>query len=104
MKIKHHGCVKVNHAIIIKEYPDLVTIGVDLSSKRAEIESYWYEGDDLDGIALGSNPETLYLVKGVSKDKRTVIEFPKYRKYWRVFSADISRYTLNVCLIKEDQK
>lgn len=92
--IIQQGAPRVNVAWIKASSETVAAIFVDLHSKRCDI-------DDLDGqIRIRAIPEiSLHLDDAKPVNSETVIAFPEFAG-WEVFLAEISRYTLRVCLVK----
>lgn len=93
------GAVSVNEAHIHREGPGVVAIYLDLNSKRADILCTGSNG--FPSVTLGANNETLHLDETKDPESLTEVEFTGYPG-WRVFSADLARYTLAVCLVTDE--
>ena len=97
VRVIHQGSVVVNNAFIINQSENVIALIVDLASKWAHIDSY-FSGPDVRGISLGASGNTSYPHK--TKFGTTEITFPKFKGY-DIFCANISKYTLSVCLLKD---
>jgi len=100
VRVVHQGAVRVNVAHRHASGPRCVAVYVDLHSKYAEIGCLMSGDDCAPGVVLDANAETLHLARGHKRTEGTEISFPEYRG-WQVFCADLARYTLAVCLVKE---
>lgn len=89
-KVDTQGSVKVEHAYIWRSAPGLVAIGVQ-TVKRSILEATGGGDDDGPTIILATNEED---------DNPTVISFPHYAD-WDIWSADVSKYTVHLCLYKK---
>ena len=98
IEILDQGCVKVNDGYVVKKCENIVAISVDLDTKYAEI--LMSSNHNNIELYLCATDTTLNLLEDKDKDSSTAISFPHY-KGWKLFAADIHRYTLAVCLIKE---
>jgi hypothetical protein len=100
LSIRQQGAVIVNGAIVVRESPDIACISVDLRSKRAQISGVCGDLEGTPELMLSASAETLHLDETKAMDEETLIGFPEFNG-WRVFAADLSRYTLSVCLVRE---
>lgn len=91
------GAPLVNHAWLHAK--NMVAIYIDMRSKRCDVLT---TGSDcgIPMVMLWAGDDALHLDETKPRNMPTVISFPDYRG-WDVFSAECSRYTLSVCLIKE---
>lgn len=87
----------INGGYVAAVGENVVAIEIDMKSKRCEVmgESATEEGEPVIWIE-GTN--ALYLKKGHEKEE-TRVAFPDY-KGWRIFSAQICRYTFRVCFVR----
>lgn len=99
IEIIHQGCVKVNGGYIQEDSSNIACLYVDLGTKYAEIDATATYDERVD-IFLSATELSMHLLEGKDEYDRTVVSFPEY-KGWKLFAADIHRYTLAVCLIKE---
>jgi hypothetical protein len=94
IRVVHKGNVKINHAFVYKESPDIVLILVDMKEKWAKTQG-------------SSNTSTSKHTFIVSKNEDDSGEdwkefyFPEYND-WKHFSSHISRYTMFITLTKGD--
>lgn len=103
--IKTQGGPRIDTGTIVAEGENVVALSIDLHSKYCEV--VWLGADEkgVPLIGLFRTERSLYLTRG-KQDKITEIIFPTFApdpdgKTWQVWSADCSRYTLRVCLVKE---
>ncbi len=101
-KVERKGDPTINHCLLLAGNKSVVAIDVDIEEKHCTIA---YTGANGDTPLIG-------LLKASSDDKKynpTEIIFPEYRG-WSLWTANISRYTVAICLInldylnKEDSK
>ncbi len=92
------GEVCVNQFNIEARSDNVVAIYGDLHTKRAVVEGH-INSDDMPGILLGATFETLKTDEAKA-GQSTAVYFPTF-KGWRVHCADVSRYTVAVCLVKQ---
>lgn len=88
----HAGSVIVNGAWIQQDGADVKAVGVDLSTKRAEI-SYTSDVPEI-GLDVGCGSLHGSGVHGV-----TILRFPTLVG-WQIWSADVSRYTVHICFVR----
>lgn len=83
----------MNVAWIKARGESVAAIFVDLHSKRCDV-------DDCDGqIRIRAIPDiSLHLDESKPIDAETIIELPEFSG-WEVFLAEISKYTLRICLV-----
>lgn len=97
-KVIHQGAMVINHGYIYEHSENICAIAIDMKSKRGEVI-----GDGMDNgipsVIIGANEESLKLHKTKPKDSMTEIEFPNHKGF-TVWSAQISKYTIRVCLVK----
>ena len=99
--IKAQGGPRVNAGNIVAEGKNVVALSVDLHSKYCEVG--WVGSDKGTPIVgITRTERSLGLEKG-KKDQVTELIFPTF-KGWEVWSANCSRYTLRVCLVKLDSE
>ena len=95
LRIARQGAVRVNTAVICLRSDNIACIYVDLHSKYATISGVGYDDE--------SGPCLYLQAKDDAKCIETVVEFPEFMG-WQVFATDgPARYTLSVCLVKEEQ-
>lgn len=99
-KIAAQGGVIVNKGFILagSKESGVIAVQIDLTTKRAEVAVYG-DNDGIPLLFLCANEYTLKLIQGKEK-QLTEISFPDY-KDWICFCAEISKYTLNLCLVKK---
>lgn len=83
-------------AVIMARYKNFAALIVDLKSKYAQVCGS--SVDDYCGVILDATKDTLFTDKK-RKNLFTEISFPEFVG-WRVFAAEVSKYTLKVCLMK----
>lgn len=99
-KILHQGAPVINGASVREISKRIIAIEVDMKSKYCDIDSYEPGGDDEPcGLYIIANKESLNLNKKAKLNEPTYIQFPQFVG-WSIFSANTSRYTVRVCLIK----
>lgn len=98
--IVQQGGPIANHAFFRAEGGNVVAIGIDMGSKNCETSSSGAGMiiPDAPFIVIESGENGNRLKEGLEKQD-TIIEFPKYAG-WTVWSAECSRYTVAVCLVK----
>jgi hypothetical protein len=94
----------VNEGWVIAQGDDLAAIEIDLLTKRCVVECtacipYGETGQLIPSVVIGADENTLHIDEDL-RDSPTHIVFPEYAG-WRVWAADIARYTLSLCLIRE---
>lgn len=99
IEIIHQGCIKVNGGYIKEDSSNIVCLYVNLVTKYAEIGATANYDGRVD-IFLSPTEQSIHLLEGKEEFDWTVISFPEY-KGWKLFAADIYRYTLAVCLVKD---
>lgn len=94
------GAPLVNEGWVVAEGKNVVALEIDLHSKRCEAGAKTSGGNpDIPGLFIDATEGSLHL--GTEpRETPTWIRFPEYVD-WRVWCADIARYTLNVCLVKQ---
>lgn len=101
MRVVNEGAIVVNHC---SPYPSsgIVALCIDLEQKYSEIVATGSTGE-IPCIVIGANEHTIGFGKGADRSKTTEIEFPEFSG-WFVFCAEISKYTLSVCLVKREDE
>ena len=94
--IKQGGPI-IEFGRILLKTPKIIAIDITLISKRCLLSGTLH-GDLPPQLFLMGNEDSIGLKEG-DEDKETTIELPEYEN-WDVFASSISRYTLNVCLMK----
>jgi len=99
------GSPRVNCAFLAGSYglkkekkPLSVAIGVDMKDKRCEVTGHVSDPDRGPGICIEIGEEEQGKSKGIFKP--TIVYFPEYKDY-TVWCADVSKYTVAVCLIRK---
>lgn len=100
IEITYQGPVRVNAAHIHKAREDVVCIYIDMHSKYAVVDCSISGEGDPPAIFMSANKRTLHVDESKSMDESTCIEFTDYPG-WRVFAADVSRYAVAVCLVRD---
>ena len=91
------GCIIVNTATMVFYCDTVALISVDLTSKYAVINGCIEGGGDGPSILLSKDSDTIQTDDLLEEDSQ--IEFKDFVGYG-VFSATVTKYTLNVCLVK----
>ena len=84
------GDIEINDAWIVKLDKHIVAITIDLKTKNCLVST----GVD------NNNCKTITLSNSIN-EKLTTIELPQF-KDWDFFSIESYRYTINLCLIKNE--
>lgn len=100
IKIKVQGRPQINNGFVYKEGEEIALLSIDARTKRGEVCCHLYE-DDIPGISIIPVEESLHL-KEDAKSEYTDFYFPEF-KGWKVCMAEYCRYTISVCLIKEEE-
>lgn len=100
IEITQQGAPAVNFGWVHKLGKGIVAIGIDLQSKYCNLMACTNGDSDGPGVILVADKNTLYLKRGKSVEELTWIQFPEYQG-WNIWCAQIGRYTLSICLIKE---
>lgn len=99
IKVTHQGSPAVNtDSVYWKKYDEVILLTIGMRSKYCEILG---QGPD-NMITIVANERSMHLMDGVDRDEPTDIELTGYNEGWRIFLAEISRYTLRICLEKEN--
>lgn len=98
MRVTLQGAVEVNFAVVKRDYGDCLLAYVDLHSKHAILDCVG--SSDVDGpiLYLVADENTQNIDEKKPRDSVTVIEFHEHKR-WRVFCANISRYTISITLV-----
>lgn len=94
VRVIRKGNVKINHAFVYKESPDIVLILVDLKQK-------WVKSQ---GRSNTSTTKSTFIISQNEEDAGEnwkEFYFPEYND-WKYFSSHISRYTMFITLTKGD--
>lgn len=99
--ITSDGPIRVNSVKITRQSDSIIAISADLAAKYAS-----YDGDTQTdngpAIMLGVEKDTLHYDNEAYLDgKTTLLSFPEYIG-WSVWCAEVVRYTLRVCLVKDN--
>jgi len=99
LKIKKtkQGAPIVNNGWIRIDGEYIVALCIDLKSKYCDVSAT--SSGIFPGIVISTTGQSLHLHKKKTGD--TWIEFPQYAG-WDVWCSNIQRYTLSICLIKEE--
>ena len=99
VKITNQGgpMLSDDKALIERQGKDVIAASIDMRSKRAVL--YGNGLNDYPIILIGADEDTLNLKKGKEKEL-TEIAFPELRG-WRIWTANISRYTLFICFTRK---
>jgi hypothetical protein len=93
------GAIQINHAYVYQGSSVVSAIAVDMKTKRADV---LYSGCDENGfptIALEANEDSCHLKEDVEREAPTEICFSQF-KGWCVWSVNVSKYTMTVCLVR----
>ena len=94
VRVVRKGNVKINHAFVYRESPDIVLILVDMKEK-------WVKSQ---GSGCHGKNSVYYVSKNEDDDSLEnwkEFYFPEYND-WKHFSSHISRYTMFITLTKGD--
>jgi hypothetical protein len=94
VRVIRKGNVKINHAFVYKESPDIVLILIDLKQK-------WVKSR---GSSNTSTTKSTFIISQNEDDAGEnwkEFYFPEYSD-WRYFSSHFSRYTMFITLTKGD--
>ena len=101
LHIKEHGAVRVNHAYIHCEAPEIACIYMDLHSKRVCEPMIGGSDDGPPALYFHAGDDGIKLDESKPRDSLTVVEFPEYPG-WSVFACDgPARYTVALTLVKK---
>lgn len=99
IKIVTQGAPVINAGSVYSKGADVVALEIDLHSKYCEVSAT--SGGEFPGIFIDANERSLELDKTKSVEESTFIEFPQYAG-WNVWCSGIGRYTLSVCLVRNN--
>lgn len=99
-RVIRQGAPIINSGNIIRKSKNIVLLEIDLKSKYCEVDCLFKDDEGNFGIHIGTTKHSIHLNTGVKKDEPTVIEFSNSNG-WGIYLANISRYTLRICLIRE---
>ena len=102
-RILHQGAMLINRSLVYERSKNICAIIVDMKSKRGDILCDGSHDDGSPTIAVESVKSSVHLNPKTSADDPTEIAFTDF-KGWTVWSATVSKYTIYVCLVKEQQK
>ena len=91
----------VNSAMELRRGPGVVAISVDLRTKYCEVEACCGGSEEPPSIYIGATGRSLRADHEPERTGSTEIIFPEFVG-WSVWAAEVSRYTLAVCLIKHE--
>jgi len=95
--VTHQGAPLINaDNVIEKVNGNIALLTIDMASKHCEIMGHMDSA-----IVVCANEYSIHLNKDVDRSEPTDLELTKY-KGWRIFLSDVSRYTLRVCLVRDD--
>jgi hypothetical protein len=102
LRLTAQGAVRVNAAMVVRDYGDCVLAHVDLDSKRAVLDCTSSGDGEGPRLYLSADEHTLNVDENQPRDAATVVEFCELRG-WHVFCAEgPGRYTLTVTLLAPD--
>jgi hypothetical protein len=98
--VLEQGSPVISSAYYIEKKPTIVAIEIDLRSKYCEVSA---SGSDSSGpfLAISACKESIKLNELVERDAETIISLPEFVG-WETFSISVARYSVKICLIKED--
>lgn len=97
IKVETKGAVIVYRAHYHKRAGDVELVYIDCGSKYPRIGAYGIgTSEDAPGFFLEADEDTLHTS---SSSKDTYVEFPDHVG-WRIFAADVEKYTVSVALYK----
>jgi len=98
--LEQDGEVIVNRGWVEASSEGVVALCFDLATKYAQTAGFSYTSEtNLSGLFLCATQGTLFTNEN-KKGEFTHILFSDYPG-WHVHCADVGRYTLNVCLVKD---
>ena len=100
INITIQGAPIANHAYFYRKNKDIACICIDFSSKYCYVFSTGSGIDSVPCVDISANKRSLYLHAEKKRGDLTEIEFPEY-KNWSIFTAEFSRYTCYVTLVKD---
>lgn len=102
VRVVIQGAPIVNDGYIHARGDSVVAIYIDMRSKRCRVGATG-GGDDGPKIEIEADGDgaSLHLDESQPRDAVTWIALPEFIG-WQVFCAELSRYTLAVCLVKEN--
>ena len=98
VKIESQGCLLINRAYIMARGKNVVAINVDMCSKRGIVSGIFGDGEDNYSLIIDKAEDTVN--HDTNTNNPTILNFPKF-KGWSIWSAQISKCTLAVCLINK---
>ena len=93
------GAIVINHAYVYQGSSVVFAIAVDMKTKRADVLSTGCDENGYPTIALEANEDSCNLKEDVEREAPTEICFPQF-KDWAVWSVNVSKYTMAVCLVR----
>ncbi len=99
-EIINKGEIITNNAFIQMQSENIVALSIDLRSKYPESVCSGVE-NGIPCVSIFGGEETLYTNEEL-KYVGTTIGFSEF-KGWRVWATHCSRYTVYICLIKEEE-
>lgn len=101
--IIQQGTPVINSGCIIEQSENLIAIEIDMKSKYCEIAMFTHKDpENVCGLMIEANEDSLNLKEGIDKDMSTEIEFTNFKGF-SVFAANLGRYTVSVCLIRDKE-
>lgn len=97
IEIKAQGAPRINAALVHARGETCALLSVDLHSKYCQVLSWGGES-----VFVGASERSLHLDESQPREAPTEIAFPEFAG-WRVWCADLGRYTLSLALIKETE-
>jgi hypothetical protein len=97
LQIIEQGGPRINLGWVERAGAGVVALGVDMQSKRCSVNGSGMS--DGSPMLMLSGEGALHLVKGL-EDKWTLLALPQFAG-WNIWSAEISRYTLSICLVRD---
>lgn len=89
--------LSTDSAVVRKSEKGFVIVDIDMRSKRCEVNLTFTNNSECPCISIKANEQSLYLNKATG-DTVISLSLPG----WSVWHADIARYTLSVCLTRDE--
>jgi hypothetical protein len=103
ISIVQQGPMRINHAIVCERGENVVAIVVDMASKRGAVCGEISDEDGVPAVMIEANEHSLHLDEKADTRLDTMVAFPAF-KGWRVWCADVSKYSVYVCLVRRDSE
>ncbi len=103
LNIKYQGAPIVNSGHVREIGKNIVALEIDLKSKYCKVSHSFSESGGACGVYISATKESLRLNEKVNRTEPTAIEFIDFIG-WDIFSDALGRYTLRVCLVRNELK